>query len=265
MHFLKVMKLASSRDDARRIYESLHDLVHMPITDSLNVKNGFNYSMFLESIIRIAYHKLDEHGPGSDDGGFKGVLEQMFNDGNIELKRRMMDDRMLSELYSHDNGKVFYEHSTLLSAVFSAKAQLQLENFLEMSKEDFMGILVESGILNDKREEPESITGEIKRKFNGENIFSAIHNVGTFDSMYLTYIDFLDCLVRVAQMYPFGEADRGHFASMDQKLQYLIALLGEKYGAIVGPYIDIMGKRENDMRYQPRQVTDDDADDDYDD
>jgi len=48
----------------------------------------------------------------------------MFNDGNIELKRRMMDDRLLSELYSHDNGKVFYEHSTLLSAVFSAKAQL---------------------------------------------------------------------------------------------------------------------------------------------
>ena len=52
------------------------------------------------------------------------MLEQMFNDGNIELKKRMMDDRLLSELYSHDNGKVFYEHSTLLSAIFSAKAQL---------------------------------------------------------------------------------------------------------------------------------------------
>lgn len=98
----------------------------------------------------------------------------MFNDGNIELKKRMMDDRLLSELYSHDNGKVFYEHSTLLSAVFSAKAILQLENFLEMSKEDFMGILIESGILNEKREETEPSSGEIRRKFTGENIMAAI-------------------------------------------------------------------------------------------
>lgn len=229
------------------------------------MKNGLNYSMFLETIIRIAYHKLDEGGPGSDEGGFKGVLEQMFNDGNIELKRRMMDDRLLSELYSHDNGKVFYEHSALLSAIFSAKASLQLENFLEMSKEDFMGLLVESGILNEKRDDPEPASGEIKRKFNGENIFAAIANVGSFDSNYLTYVDFLDCLVRVASMYPFPEADRAHFAAMDAKLQYLIALLGEKYGAVVPPFLEITAKRENDMRYQPRLVTDDEADEDYDD
>jgi len=74
----------------------------------------------------------------------------MFNDGNIELKKRMMDDRLLSELYSHDNCKVFYEHSTLLSALFTAKSTVQLENFLELSKEAFMGILIESGILNEK-------------------------------------------------------------------------------------------------------------------
>jgi hypothetical protein len=35
------------------------------------------------------------------------VLEQIFSEGNIELKRRMMDDRMLSELYSFDNGRIF--------------------------------------------------------------------------------------------------------------------------------------------------------------
>ena len=259
------MRLAYSRDEALRICEALHELVRLPITDSLNVKNGLNYSMFLESIIRIAYHKLDDQAPGSDDGGFKGVLEQMFNDGNIELKKRMMDDRLLSELYSHDNGRVFYEHSTLLTAVFSAKATLQMESFLEVSKEDFMGILIESGILNEKREESEPSTGEIRRKFNGENIMAAIANVGTFDTNYLTYIDFLDCLVRVASMYPFPEADRAHYAAMDSKLQFLISQLAEKYGAIVGPYIEITAKREGEMRFQPRLVTDDDADDEYDD
>lgn len=131
----------------------------------------------------------------------------MFNDGNIELKKRMMDDRLLSELYSHHNGRVFYEHSTLLSAIFSAKATLQHDdNFLEMSKEDFMGILTETGILNEKREEEP--TSEIRRKFTGENIFAVIANVGSFDVNYLTYVDFLDCLVRVASMYPFPEAEK---------------------------------------------------------
>ena len=43
-----------------RICECLHELIHIPISDTLNVKNGLNYSLFLESIIRIAYSKLDE-------------------------------------------------------------------------------------------------------------------------------------------------------------------------------------------------------------
>ncbi len=56
----------------------------------------------------------------------------MFNEGNIELKRRMMDDRMLSELYSQDNCRVFYEHFSLLATIFSAKGMLHLETFLEL-------------------------------------------------------------------------------------------------------------------------------------
>lgn len=84
-----------------------------------------------------------------------------------------------------------------------------------MSKEDFMVLLIESGILNEKREEAEPSSGEIRRKFNGDNIFAAITNVGSFDSNYLTYVDFLDCLVRVSSIYPFPEADRAHYAAMD--------------------------------------------------
>ena len=149
---MKTMRLAYSRDEALRLCEALHELIRVPLQDSLNIKNGLNYAMFLETIIRIAYYKLEFENTDID-GGYKNVLEQMFNDGNIELKKRMMDDRMLSELYSNDNGKIFLQHSTLLSAIFSAKATLQHENFLELSKEDFMGILIESGILNEKKEE----------------------------------------------------------------------------------------------------------------
>ncbi len=39
----------------------------------------------------------------------------------------------------------------------------------------------------------------------------AISNVGSFDPNSLTYVDFLDCLVRVAFIYPFPEADKANF------------------------------------------------------
>lgn len=107
LHFLKIMNLITSRQEVMRICECLHELIHLPLTDTLNIKNGLNYSQFLESIIRIAYYKLEESEYSSSEDGYKNVLEQIFNEGNIELKRRMMDDRMLSELYSFDNGRIF--------------------------------------------------------------------------------------------------------------------------------------------------------------
>jgi hypothetical protein len=40
--------------------------------------------------------------------------------------------------------------------------------------------------------------------------------------------------------------------------------LAEKYGGVVNPFIELMAKREQEMRFQPRIVTDDDIDDEYD-
>lgn len=115
-----------------RLTECLHEIIHPPIQDTLNVKNGLNYAHFLESIIRIAYYRVDDNGLSNNPDGYKNVLDQVFSEGNIELKRRMMDDRMLSELYSTDNCRVFYEHYSLLAAIFTAKGMLHLETFLEL-------------------------------------------------------------------------------------------------------------------------------------
>ena len=100
LHFLKIMNLAHSRQDVMRICESLHEIIHLPLQDTLNVKNGLNYAVFLEALIRIAYYKLEESEYAAHEGGYKNILDNIFNEGNIELKKRMMDDRMLSELYS---------------------------------------------------------------------------------------------------------------------------------------------------------------------
>jgi hypothetical protein len=48
-------------------------------------------------------------------------------------------------------------------------------------------------------------------------------------------------------------------------LQFIIGKLNEKYGGIVTPFIEQMAKREQELGYQPRNVVDDEADDDYDD
>lgn len=50
----------------------------------------------------------------------------------------------------------------------------------------------------------------------------AIANVGSFDHNSLTYVDFLDCLVRIAFIYPFSEAEKHNYQAMDQKLQFII-------------------------------------------
>ena len=67
LHFLKVMGLANSRQEFMRLCECLHELIHLPLSDTLNVKNGLNYAQFLEAIIRIAYYKADESEYGNSD------------------------------------------------------------------------------------------------------------------------------------------------------------------------------------------------------
>lgn len=124
---MKVMKLADSREEALRVFESLHELVRLPLEDTLDVMNGMSYSMFLEAIIRTAYHRLEDNGEQDAQDAYKDILEDMFNATNIELKKRMMDDRLVSELYSHDNCKVFNHHSKLLHSIFFQKATEQLE------------------------------------------------------------------------------------------------------------------------------------------
>jgi hypothetical protein len=45
------------------------DAVRIPFQDTMNVMNGLNYAQFLESILRIAYSKLDNSAEkGAEDG-----------------------------------------------------------------------------------------------------------------------------------------------------------------------------------------------------
>ena len=52
--------------------------------------------------------------------------------------------------------------------------------------------------------------------------------------------------------------------SMDQKLNFIIDKLNEKYGGYVSTFIEVVAKRIEDGAYQPKQVVDDDIDEEYD-
>lgn len=75
LHFLKIMRLANNRHEVMNVCQSLHELIHLPLSDTLNVRNGLNYSLFLESILRVAYAKLDDSEYAGSDNGYKNVLE----------------------------------------------------------------------------------------------------------------------------------------------------------------------------------------------
>ena len=84
-HFLKQMKMVSYQSDVKDLFDNtLHEIegVMTPINDTLNIKNGMNYAMFLEAILRICYYRAENEGIP-----YKRVLDQVFNDAgnNIDI------------------------------------------------------------------------------------------------------------------------------------------------------------------------------------
>ena len=88
----------------------------------------------------------------------------------------------------------------------------------------------------------------------------------SFDSGSLTYVDFLDALVRIAHSFPFTEEERGSLGSMDSKLQFLFKKLEAKYATLVEGFVETLKRKNKEMNYQPKVVVDDDAEggDEYD-
>lgn len=76
------------------------------------------------------------------------------------------------------------------------------------------------------------------------------------------YIDFLEALVRVADMYPFSHEEKPNYQNIEQKLTFIMEKLEEKYEDLVEGFMDQMNKKHKEMNYQPRMVVDDEGEDD---
>lgn len=127
--------------------------------------------------------------------------------------------------------------------------------------------MMESGVIYDGKGtgEEESKDAELKKKFTNQGVTLSIANVSSFDSTSLTYIDFLDCLIRLTSQYPFSEEERHAYNAMDLKLSYIIKKLEAKYGNLVEGFVEQLKKKNKEMNYQPKCVVDDEGEDEEDD
>jgi len=78
------------------------------------------------------------------------------------------------------------------------------------------------------------------------------------DTRILTYVDFLDALVRVAANYPFG--DHEEYQTMDQKLTYLVEKLKEKYGSLGKGFSNSQKTKDEELDFPCKMVVNDDSD-----
>ena len=91
---------------------------------------------------------------------------------------------------------------------------------------------------------------------------TAITSSYSFDDEQLGYVDFLESLVRIAQSYPFTDEELTDIVSFEDRMNFFINKLNEKFAQLQGPFQAKMSSRSIDMQYVPRVIVDGDEDDD---
>lgn len=252
------------------------DGVTMPVDDTLNIKNGFNYAQFLEALLRIGYLKA-EASEDTSNQAFKNALDNMFQNANIDINKRQMTDPVLMGVYSSENNRVFFEYNVLLSAIFTAKSYKGVESYIQMTKQTFIEIMKEANLLiypkpKTKEEEKKEKKAREDAKAAGKladlppadpvftevEITNAISTVQSFDPEMLDYYNFLECLLRVAQSRPWSKEEEAELASFDLKLDMICGELENKYFGCIEDFEKKRVAYEKDRKYQPRIVVDDD-------
>ena len=141
MHFMRIMKIAVSKEQANNATECLHqiDAVIIPFQDTMNILNGMNYAQFLESILRIAYWLKDNSAEKGNEDGFANTLESLFADAEFDIKKKSKNDEIVALMLTLAEAGIFKDNFEILAAIFASKAMPNKDEvgLLEMNKSDF--------------------------------------------------------------------------------------------------------------------------------
>ena len=72
------------------------------------------------------------------------------------------------------------------------------------------------------------------------------------DTKYLTYVDFLEALLRTAAMYPV--VDKEEYTTLESKLNLVISKLKEKFEEGINDFLQLLEKKDEEMKYQVKMV-----------
>lgn len=148
-------------------------------------------------------------------------------------------------MYELAHQNFFEENFDLLASIFSEKGMPKADH-LELSKADFVLLLKDAKCLlipkpqpkeaaakGDKKEEEKKKEEQAPtRKFEEADVYAAIKPTCSFDEDQLNYVDFLEALVRVANAFPFDEAELTDMVTFEHKLMYFVQRLEEQYKSL---------------------------------
>jgi hypothetical protein len=102
------------------------------------------------------------------------------------------------------------------------------------------------------------------RKFEESDALDCIEDCMAFDGDQLSYVDFLEALVRVANDFPFSEEELAELVSFELKVVYFLKKFELKFKNQKETFYRRMNiPQGDDLKYQPRVVVDEDDDDDF--
>ena len=110
----------------------------------------------------------------------------------------------------------------------------------------------------EKKESGKEESKEPTRKFDEEDIHNLIANTYLFDEEQLGYVEFLECLVRIADAYPFTDEELAEMVNFEMKMIFFMQRLEDKYNNLKHDF----RKDMLDEQYQPRVVVDEELDED---
>ena len=232
-HFMKIFRLFDNKADMYDCLQRLEDTIKMPIDDTLNEHNGINFAQFLEVILRTAYYKVEEEGRAQDENAYEEILTGIFKNALLYINQKTDSDGLFAELFSREVQNIVYDNHALLSGIFWKSATEDNHLSLKMSKEEFIHILsqgkedeaiipAEKGQDEEKKEKEKSKKSKKDKqaeeeepeviKFKVDDAIAALNEIdlldtGDEDGKCITYVDFIDALLRVASSYPFGDKE----------------------------------------------------------
>ena len=122
---------------------------------------------------------------------------------------------------------------------------------VDMSRDDFISIMKESGVLIKKEEEKKSDARPPKGgqpeeeenkapavKYDEQDVYEATSHIHAFEEDQLGYVEFLESLTRVTMTYPFTDEQEEQLPMFEMKWGFIMGKLEDKFKGLKKVFLE---------------------------